>query len=177
MRRTIIATLATTAVAALAYAPMTAATPAKEPKPGAKPRGTLCVLHAKLLPRNEVRAPTSTDPVDSRARGIALIKVRKNGTVQFRFKIRNPAGEEFRVGHIHSGAAGTNGPPVAFLFNGPPTTAKKIKGHGTTTFIAGSNVTGANLCANPSAFYVNFHTAQDPEGAIRGQLRGHRRHP
>ncbi|MDP8911440.1 MAG: CHRD domain-containing protein [Actinomycetota bacterium] len=170
MRRIIVLTLA---VGAIAYAPATAAGPPKAPKP--KPRGTLCVLHAKLLPGNEVRTAPVTDPVESRATGIAKIKVRRNGTVEFRFRIKNPAREEFRVGHIHAGAAGTNGPPVAFLFSGPPTTAKKIRAHGTTTFIAGSNVTGADLCANPSAFYVNFHTREDPQGAIRGQL-GHRGH-
>ena len=170
MRRIIVFTLAT---AAMAYVPATAASPAKAPTP--KPRGTLCVLHAKLLPRNEVRTAPVADPVQSRARGVALIKVRRNGTVQFWFHIRNPAREQFTAGHIHSGAAGTNGPPVAFLFNGPATTAKKIKRHGTTTFIAGSGVTGTALCANPSAFYVNFHTTQDPEGAIRGQLRRTRR--
>ncbi len=170
MRRIIVFTLAT---AAIAYAAATTASPTKGPGP--KPRGTLCVLHAKLLPRNEVRTAPVADPVQSRARGVALIRVRRNGTVQFWFHIKNPAREEFRVGHIHSGAAGTNGPPVAFLFEGPATTAKNIKRRGTTTFIAGSNVTGASLCANPSAFYVNFHTAQDPEGAIRGQLRRARR--
>ncbi len=173
MRRIIITTVA---IGALAAAPATVASPAKHPKPP-KQRGTLCVLHAKLLPRNEVRTAPVTDPVESQARGHVLIKVSRDGTVSFRYVIKNPAGETFTAGHIHQAPAGSNGGIVATLFSGPATDAKVIKGHGTTTFVAGSNLTGADLCANPTAFYVNFHTTKDPQGATRGQLhRVHRHH-
>ena len=33
-----------------------------------------------------------------------------------------------------------------------------------------ATTTGADLCANPSAYYVNYHTTAFPGGAIRGQL-------
>ncbi len=162
MRRILIGTLALTA---LVYPATLAAGPTKKPK-------THCTLHAKLKPSNEVRAAGTTDPVESHATGKATIKVTRNGVVRFKFHIKNKGREEFMAGHIHQAPAGSNGPIVAFLFSGPATTAKHLKGKGTTTFVAGSNLTGADLCANPAGFYVNFHTAKDPEGATRGQLRG-----
>ena len=59
--------------------------------------------------------------------------------------------------HIHSGAAGVNGPVVvdfsAMLAGGPVFDADL-----------------ANVLANPAGFYVNVHTPDHPGGAIRGQI-------
>ncbi len=59
--------------------------------------------------------------------------------------------------HIHSGAAGVNGPVVvdfsAELVGGP---------------IADPDL--AAVLANPAGFYVNVHTNEFPAGAIRGQI-------
>lgn len=64
--------------------------------------------------------------------------------------------------HIHEGAAGTNGPPVFTL---------SVNGNG--KYVGCDDAPQAlqdRLAATPTLFYVNLHTAEFPQGAIRGQL-------
>ena len=59
--------------------------------------------------------------------------------------------------HIHSGAAGTNG-PVVVNFNAQ---------------FSGANLVDAdlaNVATNPAGFYVNLHNSVFPGGAVRGQM-------
>lgn len=64
--------------------------------------------------------------------------------------------------HIHVGAAGTNGPPVFTL---------RKSNEGTWTGCSeGAEWTQDRIEGNPERFYVNIHTADYPNGAIRGQL-------
>ena len=126
--------------------------------------GTACVLHARLSAANETTGSTST------ATGHTQIKVRSSGTIEFKTQIFNPAGETFFAGHIHIGAPGVAGPIVVPLY-GPPspaTSAQHIVQSGVATPNAGT--TGAAICANPTAYYVNYHTTAFTGGAIRGQL-------
>lgn len=132
--------------------------------PAKNRHGTMCVLHAKLTAKSETTGSTSV------AKGHTDIKVRADGTIQFKTKILNKAHETFVAGHIHLAPVGVAGPIVVPLFvaPSPPTTARQIKQRGVATPNAGT--TGAALCANPSAYYVNYHTTAFPGGAIRGQL-------
>jgi hypothetical protein len=125
--------------------------------------GVTCVLHAKLAANNETGS-TST------AKGHTLIKVRNDGTIEFKTHINNKNHETFVAGHIHQAPVGVAGPVVVPLFVAPtpPTSARHIKQRGVATPNAGT--TGAALCQNPSAYYVNYHTTAFPAGAIRGQL-------
>jgi CHRD domain len=146
------------AAACVAVALTTSAAPAKNR------HGTLCVLHAKLAAKNETTGSTSV------AKGHTDIKVRTDGTIEFKTKILNKAHETFVAGHIHQAPVGVPGPIVVPLFVAPsaPTSARQIKQRGVATPNAGT--TGAALCANPSAYYVNYHTTAFTGGAIRGQL-------
>jgi hypothetical protein len=132
--------------------------------PAKNGHGTLCVLHAKLSAKNETTGSTSV------AKGHTTIKVRANGTIEFKTKILNKAHETFVAGHIHKAPVGVAGPIVVPLFvaPSPPTSARQIKQRGIATPNAGT--TGADLCGNPSAYYVNYHTTAFTGGAIRGQL-------
>jgi hypothetical protein len=142
------------AVALLAAAPSAAN--------GTSPR---CTALAVLTPENEVRPPNTTDPVESRARGFALVKI-KGTKLKFSVVIFNPARETFIAGHIHVGPRGVNGPVVVPLFAG---SSNRL------VFTQSDKVQirpdlAAAICGNPSGYYVNYHTTQDPEGAVRGQL-------
>jgi hypothetical protein len=132
--------------------------------PAKSGKGTMCVLHARLLARNETTGSTS------KAKGHTVVKVRKNGTIAFKTRINNRQHETFIAGHIHQAPVGVAGPIVVPLFvsPSPPTSARHIKQSGTATPNPGT--TGADLCHNPRAYYVNYHTTAFPGGAIRGQL-------
>jgi len=130
--------------------------------PAKNGNGVMCVLHAKLTAKSETTGSTST------AKGHTQIKVRANGTIEFKTQILNKNGETFFAGHIHLAPVGVAGPIVVPLFASPGTTARHIRQSGVATPNAGT--TGAALCTNPSAYYVNYHTTAFPGGAIRGQL-------
>ena len=154
MRRLLFCLVAACAVVALSAS----AAPAKNGN------GVMCVLHAKLAAKNETPATTSA------AKGHTLIKVRTNGTIEFKTHILNKNGETFAAGHIHQAPVGVAGPIVVPLFGSPSpaTSARHIKQSGVATPNAGT--TGANLCQNATAYYVNYHTTAFPGGAIHGQL-------
>jgi hypothetical protein len=125
---------------------------------------TKCIAYAVLKPGNEVRTDM-TDPVESRAFGAALVAV--NGTkLSFSVAIVNPARETFVAGHIHAGAAGTNGGIVVPLFSGSASPRLFVQ-LGRVDVAEG---VAAAICGDLAGHYVNYHTTQDPQGAVRGQL-------
>jgi hypothetical protein len=128
----------------------------------AKHGGVMCVLNTQLSAKSETTGSTST------ATGHTQIKVWNDGTITFKTQIFNPNHETFFAGHIHQAPVGFAGGIVVPLFAGPATTQSHIKLGGSATPNAGT--TGAAICQNPSAYYVNFHTTAFAAGAIRGQL-------
>lgn len=126
-----------------------------------------CTAFAVLTPGNEVRPPNTTDPVESRARGAAFVRI-KGTKLRFKVVIFNPARETFTAGHIHVGARGQNGPVVVPLFAG--SSDRLVFVQSDTLRISAD--TAAAICGNLAGYYVNYHTTQDPEGAVRGQLIG-----
>ena len=67
------------------------------------------------------------------------------------------------MAHIHTGAAGVAGPPVVTLMaNAPAQTCTTI-----------TRVLAQNIVSNPDQYYVNIHTADFPNGAVRGQTMKH----
>jgi hypothetical protein len=154
MRRLILFFVAACAIAV----PAASAAPAKNS--ANNDSGVMCVLHAKLSAEGD----TGSTSMDT---GKAKIKVLADGTIEFKTKINNVDGETFVAAHIHQGAVGIAGPPVELLFSGS-TSASKIKQSSVATPLA--STTGADICADPSGYYVNYHSTQFPDGSIRGQL-------
>lgn len=64
--------------------------------------------------------------------------------------------------HIHRGAAGVNGPPVITL------DAPDDDDSDDCDTVADALID--EIQRNPAGFYVNVHTAEFPNGAVRGQL-------
>ncbi|MEU6355910.1 CHRD domain-containing protein, partial [Streptomyces sp. NPDC047072] len=72
------------------------------------------------------------------------------------------------LGHIHEGAAGTNGDVKVGLFTtAMPSTVQSAAGQTEVTDAA----LAKRLRTDPAGFYVNLHTKEFPGGAVRGQLK------
>ena len=121
---------------------------------------TACVFTTQLRAENEV--PTS----NSTAFGYSQIKVRNDGTIEYKTLIVNPENETFVAGHIHLAPAGSPGPIVQSLLFPGPNSDRVIMDSGSVS----NPALGEAICANPSAYYVNYHTTAHQSGAVRGQL-------
>ena len=73
-------------------------------------------------------------------------------------------GDAVIMAHIHEGEAGVAGDVVVPLFTEPPTAEMT----GCVQDVDPAIV--AAIIADPAAYYVNIHTEQFPDGAVRGQL-------
>jgi hypothetical protein len=128
--------------------------------PTGSDEGTMCVLNTQLSAAEETTGSTST------ASGHAQIKVRNDGTIEWNVFVLNPDAETFVAGHIHRAPAGVAGPVVQGTHESGATTDMQIRDTGE----ASPAGLGAAICADPAAYYVNYHTTAFPGGAIRGQL-------
>ena len=76
--------------------------------------------------------------------------------------------------HIHEGAYGENGPVVAALAGPEDGNAADCLTEGEEgKFPTGEAGIVQRILNNPEDFYINVHNPQFPDGAIRGQLKGH----
>ncbi len=130
--------------------------------PRGSDNGTMCVENTQLRGENEL------PPTTSEAKGHTQIKVRNDGTIEYRFFILNKANEPFFAGHIHREIGDTGiGPPIVTLF-ATQTSGDRIRGSGE---VEGQEALAQDICDNPSRYYINFHTNPGfPAGAIRGDL-------
>jgi len=121
----------------------------------------MCVQNTQLAAANETTGSTST------ATGHAQIKVLNDGTIEWKVFVLNPDGETFVAGHVHRSPAGVPGAVVLPLHTSGPTADPQIRDTGEST---AAGTLGEAICADPSNYYVNYHTTAFPGGAIRGQL-------
>lgn len=77
-------------------------------------------------------------------------------------------GSEITDAHIHVGAAGERGEVVIPI--GPPTGRAGDAASWTGVCVGVDDEVFERMMAEPSRFYANLHSADLPDGAIRGQL-------
>lgn len=119
-------------------------------------------LSAALRPKGEVPKPNAP----ARAAGTFTATMRENGgktTVRWTLRFRSLSGKAMAA-HIHIGRPGVAGPVVLPLC-GPCRSG--MKGSGTLTRAQARMV-------ERGRGYVNVHTAKNPAGEVRGQLRARR---
>ncbi|MFI7455716.1 CHRD domain-containing protein [Nonomuraea sp. NPDC049714] len=121
---------------------------------------------AGLLGRNEVREPGKK--VNDR-NGVAAAKFRINGNRFYYFVQWRNTGKPTAF-HIHKGKAGVNGPVVIDLLS-----KGTIRGNTSFGSVAVKSSLLRDIKRNPGNWYANLHTAQFPDGAVRGQLHTHGR--
>jgi CHRD domain len=70
------------------------------------------------------------------------------------------------VAHIHKGPKKQAGPPIITLFDDPAGVSSPV-----SACVKAKKKLIKKIKRNPQAYYVNLHTDEFPEGAIRGQLK------
>ncbi len=138
-------------------------------------------FRAVLLPSNEV------PPADVQASGAATIRAHvvrddngqiADGSVDFLVDYAFPSGVTFTGLHIHTGAAGVNGPVTINTGISAANPVVDEDGRGSIARQAQVRATDTAALAalrgmveNPSGYYANLHTTEFPGGVIRGQLQ------
>jgi hypothetical protein len=147
---------------------------------GPAPSNQPLVFTATLSAANEVPPITNAE---SAATGDATITITPTrdannaitgGAVTMAFNMRNlPPTSSITLAHIHTGASGVNG-GVLVNTNLSPATAIATPA-GSASFersgLTADAATINSIVANPAGFYFNVHTALNPGGVARGQLR------
>ena len=110
---------------------------------------------AELLGDAEVPGPGSPQ-----GRGEASIDLSQEGKVCFQLAVEGL--DTVTAAHIHEGAAGEAGPPVVEL--DPPTEGASNGCVDTEQKLV------SQIVENPEGYYVNVHSEEFPDGAVRGQL-------
>ena len=109
----------------------------------------------------ELSGANEVPPVQTSASGSGTVTIKDDRSVSVSISV---TGMTATAAHIHEGAAGTNGPVIV------PFTKT-----GDNTFAAadGAKLTEAQYASYKAGnLYVNVHSAKNPGGEVRAQLKG-----
>jgi glucose/arabinose dehydrogenase len=126
--------------------------------------------------RADLSGAEEVPPVETDATGLATFEANRAETaVRYTLSVRNI--EDVLAAHIHCAPAGENGPVGVTLFSGGPVTVEGLLARGTITEPDAGNGCGWTSVGDVIAAlrsgdtYVNVHTAANPPGEIRGQIK------
>ena len=141
-----------------------------ESNPGGEIRGRINLAtgvgFSVALDGSQETPPTNTN---AKASGFAILNAERND-VSYQFTYQGLSGTLTAGGHIHTGKTGVTGPVVkGIAVSGDPASATVS---GDWSAAASSQALSSALVDSILAgkTYVNFHTAANPGGEIRGQL-------
>lgn len=140
-------------------------------KSGPTAPSTATIFTVQLSALNEVPPVTNAEAT---ARGTAVVTIDSVANkIDFSVSLNSfTAGSVINVAHIHRAPAGTT---AGVLLSTGLTAGSVTLTNGSGTFSFQSVPAGAadiaDMIANPQNYYFNVHSALNPGGAIRGQLR------
>jgi hypothetical protein len=129
-------------------------------------------FEARLTPGEEVQTP----PVESRARGKAVVHLDRRGH-KMHIQITVDRITDVIMAHLHLGPRGQNGGIVVDLYGADPAGAEKglllqstITQRHLTGALTGMTMADLVEAIDAGDIYVNVHTVAYPGGEVRGQL-------
>ena len=146
--------------------------------PTAPSNASTATFTTTLLPSNEVPAVTGAEASGS-GTGTVTLNLTKDSAGSVTAATLDvtvaatgfPAGTALTASHIHSAPAGVNGGIIiSFGLSAGEVTFPTGSGGFTKKGISVSADQANAILANPGGFYVNTHTAANPNGVARGQL-------
>ncbi|MAU00842.1 MAG: CHRD domain-containing protein [Anaerolineaceae bacterium] len=126
--------------------------------------------------RADLNGAEEVPPVETEATGLANFAANSRETaVRYTLHVRDI--EDVLAAHIHCAPVGENGPVGVTLFSGGPVTVDGLLARGVITEPDAGNSCGWTTVADvltalrSGDTYVNVHTAANPPGEIRGQIK------
>lgn len=128
------------------------------------PPGELESIFAALSGGNEVPGPGDVDAMAS----VTLIRTSVDGLLCFTWDVDAGFSDNPVAAHVHEAAAGVAGPILLALPAPSGPAGERIYERGCAPDLDQALID--EIFADPASFYVNVHTGDYPDGAVRGQL-------
>jgi uncharacterized protein (TIGR03437 family) len=135
-------------------------------------------FRAVLSPANEVPAITNLEATGVGTVWLHIVRDASgrivSGSADFKVDYRFPGPINITGMHIHRGAAGTNGPVTIdsglTRLDAQPARGSLVRQGQISATNEAALATATEMLTNPSGFYLNVHTSDNPGGALRAQL-------
>lgn len=125
------------------------------------PQSTPQTFTATLAGSHEVPA------VNSKGTGMARFVVKNDSTITYVVSLKGMP--DVTGAHIHLGAVGASGAPVATLIKGTDLKGK-MSGTITPKDLTGTSMSQLIAAMRSGGAYVNVHTKTHPDGEVRGEI-------